>query len=74
MSRNEPDPIGEISKIQKEMHEFDIKLLPPHIIKSEMDFSIEDKDIRFGLLSIKGISDKSIEKLNSFTQFISKKE
>jgi DNA polymerase III alpha subunit len=46
MSRNEPDPIGEISKIQKEMHEFDIKLLPPHIIKSEMDFSIEDKDIR----------------------------
>ena len=56
MSRNEPDPIGEISKIQKEMHEFGIELLPPHIIKSEMDFSIEDKDIRFGLLSIKVIS------------------
>jgi len=73
MSRNEPDPIGEISKIQKEMHEFDIQLLPPHIIKSEMDFSIEQKDIRFGLLSIKGISDKSIQKLNSFRNKYSNK-
>ena len=73
MSRNEPDPIGEISKIQKEMHEFNIKLLPPHIIKSDMDFSIEDKNIRFGLLSIKGISDKSIEKLNSFKNKYSNK-
>ena len=73
MSRNEPDPIGEISKIQKEMHEFNIQLLPPHIIKSAMDFSIEEKDIRFGLLSIKGISDKSIEKLNSFRNKYSNK-
>ena len=73
MSRNEPDPIGEISKIQKEMHNFGIRLLPPHIIKSEMDFSIENKDIRFGLLSIKGISDKSIEKLNSFRNKYSNK-
>lgn len=73
MSRNEPDPIGEISKIQKEMHQFNISLLPPHIIKSEMDFSIEQKDIRFGLLSIKGISDKSIEKLNSFRNKYSNK-
>jgi DNA polymerase III alpha subunit len=31
-----------------------------------MDFSIEGNDIRFGLLSIKGISDKSMSKLNSF--------
>lgn len=73
MSRNEPEPIGEISKIQKEMHQFDIKLLPPHIIKSQMDFSEEEKDIRFGLLSIKGISDKSIEKLNSFRNKYSNK-
>lgn len=73
MSRNEPDPIGEISKIQKEMHEFNIELLPPHIIKSDMDFSTEDKNIRFGLLSIKGISDKSIEKLNSFRNKYSNK-
>ena len=73
MTRNEPDPIGEISKIQKEMGYFDIRLLKPHIIKSQMDFSIEEKDIRFGLLSIKGISDKSIEKLNGFRNKYSNK-
>jgi DNA polymerase-3 subunit alpha len=66
MTRNEPDPIGEISKIQKEMSYFGVKLLPPHIVKSKMDFSTEGNDIRFGLLSIKGISDKSMEKLGKF--------
>ena len=64
MTRHEPDPMEEISKIQKEFAAFNMKLLPPHMIKSEMDFSMEADDIRFGLLSIKGISDKSIE--NSF--------
>jgi len=73
MTRNEPDPIGEISKTQKEMVHFNIKLLKPHIIKSEMDFSIEGSDIRFGLLSIKGISDKSIQKLNGFRNKYSNK-
>jgi DNA polymerase-3 subunit alpha len=73
MTRHEPDPIGEISKIQKEMGAFNIKLLRPHIIKSEMDFSIEGEDLRFGLLSVKGISDKSIEKLNSFRSKYSNK-
>lgn len=66
MSRHEPDSIGEISKIHKEMTQFNIQLLRPHITKSKLDFSIEGKDIRFGLLSIKGISDKSIEKLHGF--------
>jgi len=31
-----------------------------------MDFSIEGNDIRFGLLSIKGVSDKAVEKINDF--------
>jgi DNA polymerase-3 subunit alpha len=73
MTRNEPDPIGEISKIQKEMSAFNISLLRPHIIKSEMDFSLENENIRFGLLSVKGISDKSIEKLNGFRNKYSNK-
>jgi DNA polymerase-3 subunit alpha len=73
MTRHEPDPINEISKIQKEMHNFNIKLLPPHITKSRMDFMSEGEDIRFGLLSIKGISDKSIEKLNRFKRDTSTK-
>ena len=66
MTRHEPDPIAEISKIHKEMRSFNIQLLPPHLVKSEMNFSLEGNDIRFGLLSIKGISDKSIEKLSHF--------
>lgn len=66
MSKHEQDPRGEISKIQKELSHFGIKLLRPDILKSEMDFKIEDGDIRFGLSSIKGISDKAIEKLVLF--------
>ncbi len=66
MSRHEPDPIFEISKIHKDMNNMGVKLLPPDLVKSKMDFSIEGDAIRFGLLSIKGISDKSIEKLQNF--------
>ena len=66
MTKHEPDPISEITKIQKELHHFGIKLLPPHLLKSQEDFSIEGNDIRFGLLSIKGISGKSMLKVNNF--------
>ena len=66
MTKHEPDPLSEINKIQVELSLFDIKLLPPHITKSKMDFSIEGENIRYGLTSIKGISDKTIEKLNNF--------
>ena len=66
MTRHEGDPISEISIIEKEMKHFGIKLLPPHIINSQMEFEFEGKNIRFGLLSVKGISEKSIEKLNLF--------
>ena len=66
MSRHEQDSIKEVSMIHKEFHHFNLELHPPHIIKSKMDFNIEEDGIRFGLLSIKGISEKSIEKLNNF--------
>lgn len=65
-SKYEGDAISEISKIHKEMFNFGIKLLPPSLVLSEIGFSIEGKDIRFGLSSIKGISDKTMEKLNKF--------
>jgi DNA polymerase-3 subunit alpha len=73
MTRHEPDPIKEISKIEQEFDLFGIKLLPPHIIKSDLDFKIEGDDIRFGLLSIKGISDRSIDKLMNFRKEFSTK-
>lgn len=65
-ARNEPKPIEEITKIQSELHYFGIRLLPPHLIKSKMDFAIEGNDIRFGLASVKGLGDKTIEKIQQF--------
>lgn len=65
-AKNEPAPIEEIQKIETELKWFGIRLLPPDLIKSEMDFTIEGQDIRFGLSSIKGISDKTLSKLTSF--------
>ena len=73
MTKFEPDPITEISKIHRELPHFGIKLLRPDILKSKDDFSIEGNDIRFGLISIKGISSSSIKKLNSFKTHTSNK-
>ena len=66
MTKHEPAPLEEISKIQKELRHFGMQLLGPHILKSETDFSIQGEDIRFGLSSIKGISEKTMEKLKLF--------
>lgn len=66
MTKHEPDSIGEISKIHKEMQHFGLELLPPSLTISDLEFTIENKNIRFGLSSIKGISEKTIEKLNNF--------
>lgn len=60
-------PQGEISKIVKELPYFSIKLLPPDILKSDVDFTKEGSgSIRYGLLSIKGIAEKKIEALKEF--------
>lgn len=65
-TRNLPTPMEDIAAIYKELQHFNIELLPPSITKSQLDFSIEGNNIRFGLLPIKGIAEKSIEKLNQF--------
>lgn len=68
MAKHEPKPLEEISKISKELHYFKIKLLPPDLILSDMEFKIEGNDIRYGLGSLKGVSEKSIEALTTFRQ------
>ena len=73
MTRHEPDPIGEISKIHKEMLALGVQLLPPSLTESEVGFSIQNGNIRFGLSSIKGISEKTMEKLNNFERVQSDK-
>ncbi len=66
MTQFEPSPQAEVSKISQELPFFDIKLLPPSLLNSKMDFSIEGKNIRYGLSSIKGISEKSLDALHKF--------
>lgn len=66
MAREKQDAVTEISIIQKELQYFNIKLLPPDLVKSDLDFKKEGNNIRYGLSAIKGISDKTIEKLKKF--------
>lgn len=66
MTKFEPSPQEEINKICKELARFNIRLLPPDLARSKIDFSIEGENIRFGLNSIKGVSSKSLEQLIKF--------
>lgn len=59
-------PQDEASAVEREMYNFNIKLLPPDFVHSDMDFKIEDNNIRYGLAFIKGISAKTIDKLKMF--------
>ena len=66
MSQFEPNPQDEISKISRELPFFDITLLQPNLIKSKFDFTVDGNNIRFGLNSIKGVSQKSLKALSDF--------
>jgi DNA polymerase III alpha subunit len=68
LSKYEPDSHKEINKISKELIYFNIKLLSPDLAKSALDFKIEEENIRFGLNSIKGVSEKTLESLQSFRE------
>lgn len=72
-SKYEQDPKQRLMDIQRELKHFDIELLPPNLLKSELDFTIENDNIRFGLTSLKGIGEKSIENLNKFKNKYSNK-
>jgi len=67
-AKYEPNSHEEIAKISQELSHFDIKLLPPDLNKSDIDFKIEGKDIRYGLNSIKGVSDKVLQGLLDFRE------
>lgn len=61
-----PKPHDEIAAIEKELPYFNIKLLPPDLVYSDLDFKIEGNNIRFGLSFVKGVSEKTITKLANF--------
>ena len=64
----EPNSHEEIAKISQELSHFDIELLQPDLNKSDIDFKIEGKNIRYGLNSIKGVSTKVLESLLEFRE------
>jgi DNA polymerase III alpha subunit len=66
MTKHEPDSHAEIALISQELCQFNIKLLPPDLSKSDINFNIEDNNIRFGVNSVKGVSEKTLESLVDF--------
>ena len=68
MAKHEADPFDQVNKIARELNHFDMKLLPPDLAKSDMDFTVEGKNIRYGLNCIKGVSEKSLQSIVDFRQ------
>ena len=66
MTKHEPDSHAEIALISQELCQFGIKLLPPDLSKSDINFEIENKNIRYGINSVKGVSEKTLENLVEF--------
>lgn len=55
-----------VGQIVVELSRFGIKLLPPSLIKGNLDFAIEGNNIRFGLSAIKGAGGKAAENIGKF--------
>ena len=66
MTKHEPDSHAEIALISQELCLFNMKLLPPDLSKSDINFNIEGNNIRFGVNSVKGVSEKTLENLVEF--------
>lgn len=66
ISNKKSDQQGVIEKISQEMAHFGVRFLPPSLLKSDLKFSINGNDIRYGLSAIKGVSEKNFEKLLEF--------
>tara|TARA_B110000285_G_scaffold28573_1_gene28648 strand:+ start:1661 stop:4231 length:2571 start_codon:yes stop_codon:yes gene_type:complete len=66
MTKHEPDSHAEIALINQELCLFNMKLLPPDLSKSDVYFEKEGRNIRFGVNSIKGVSEKTLESLVEF--------
>jgi DNA polymerase-3 subunit alpha len=66
LAKEEQNAFECISRINSEMKQFGIQMLPPDIRIANEDFVLDGNGIRFGLSAIKGISDKKLEKLKQF--------
>jgi DNA-directed DNA polymerase III PolC len=74
MTKHEPDSHAEIALISQELCLFNMKLLPPDLSKSDLDFSIEGRNIRYGINSVKGVSEKTLESIVDFRKGCSEEQ
>lgn len=58
LNKNKP---GSVNKYIIDAHYFNVKILPPNINKSEMNFSVSDNSVLFGLSAIAGIGESVAE-------------
>lgn len=58
LNKNKP---GSVNKYIIDAHYFNVKILPPNINKSEMNFSVSDDSVLFGLSAIAGIGESVAE-------------
>lgn len=68
VSEDEQDPLEVIAEVSREISDFGVRLLPPSLESSSMNFTIEGNDIRYGLQSIKGVSDRTRKCLEEFVK------
>lgn len=57
------DVAGNINKYVIDSKQFDVIVLPPNINKSEINFSVYDEKVMFGLSAISGIGEKIAEEI-----------
>ena len=57
-----------VSQITTELPRYGVKLLPPSLLRSSIDFTLEGNNIRFGLSAIKGGGDKAAQNIKKFIQ------
>ena len=73
MAKFEPDTTTVIAAIYAELQQTPIRLLPPDLLKSDLEFRLENGNIRYSLGAIKGVAEKSFEKLIQFRKPYSNK-
>lgn len=67
MARHESDGHEIVATIETEMRAHGFELLPPHLIESTMDFKVmNDREIRFSLGMLRGVSEKNMARLQTF--------
>ncbi len=68
MAQHDSNPVEIYNKVQGEMRDMGLKLLPPNIVKSEVDYAIKDNCILTGLSAIKGVAGKGLLKLEQYNR------